>query len=47
MNIKINFKNQVFNKLKGNLILLVDEEFMVCPTTSIVKISKVRGTSVY
>ena len=31
MNIKINFKNQVFNKLKGNLILLVDEEFNISP----------------
>ena len=29
MNIKINFKNQVFNKLKGNLILFVDEEFNI------------------
>jgi len=29
MNIKINFKNQVFNKLKGNLILLVDEKFNI------------------
>ena len=29
MNIKINFKNQLFNKLKGNLILFVDEEFNI------------------
>ncbi len=29
------------------LILPVDEEFKVCPTTFIVKILKSRGTSVY
>ena len=29
MNIKINFKNQVFNKFKGNLILFVDEKFNI------------------
>ena len=29
------------------LVLLVDEEFMVCPTTFIMKILKFRGTSGY
>ena len=29
------------------LILLVDEEFMVCPTTFTLKILKFRGTSGY
>ena len=29
------------------LVLLVDEEFMVCPTTFIMKILKFRGTSSY
>ena len=29
------------------LVLIVDEEFMVCPTTFIVKILKFRGTSGY
>ena len=29
------------------LVVLVDEEFMVCPTTFIMKILKFRGTSGY
>ena len=29
MNIKVNFKNQVFTKSSGNLILFVDEKFSV------------------
>ena len=29
MNIKINFKKQVFNKSNGNLILFVDEKFNI------------------
>tara|TARA_B100001057_G_scaffold369631_1_gene373342 strand:- start:1953 stop:3407 length:1455 start_codon:yes stop_codon:yes gene_type:complete len=41
MNIRINFKNQVFNKSKGNLILFVDEKF------SISSLKKYISTSEY
>ena len=44
---KLTSPNMTFPFDYNLLILLVDEEFMVCPTTFIVKIWKIRGTSVY
>ena len=45
--LEIHTLNMTFPFDYNLLILLVDEEYMVCPTTFIVKISKIRGTSVY
>ena len=44
---KLTSPNMTFPFDYNLLFLLVDEEFMVCPTTFIVKILKIRGTSVY
>ena len=40
MNIRINFKNQVFNKSLGNLILFVDEKFNISPLKKFISSSE-------
>ena len=40
MNIKINFKNQAFNKSYGNLILFVDEKFNISNLKKLISVSE-------
>jgi len=40
MNIKINFKNQVFSKSNGNLILFVDEKFNILGLKKLISVSE-------
>ena len=40
MNIKINFKNQVFSKSNGNLILFVDEKFNILSLKKLISVSE-------